>query len=88
MGSLAKWWLRRNPCFECAGDSITVMTPWIELQIELPIDAEISGYRGHYEVTNDPFSTSNEYTALCPYCASEDLLYDEYDRLFDDDDGA
>ena len=86
MGSLARWWLRRNPCFECGGEGLTVLTPWVELRLAVPIWAEMTGWAGCYEVTNDPFSTADERTWLCPYCGDEDSLYKPYDEFFDADD--
>lgn len=58
--------------------------PWIELLIELPIDATVLGPRGSRYVSNEPFATSEQHTHICPYCTlppdadDYDYRYPEY----------
>lgn len=78
MGYQAGFWLNRRPCFECNDDGETVLYAWIDLLIAIQVDALIEGRRGAREVTNDPFSTSDDRVALCPYCKFTPID-DDYD---------
>lgn len=80
MGYQAWFKLRRNPCPECEGARYTVLYPWIELMLLVPIEAEIGGFRGRYYVTNEPFDTPDCFNHSCPYCTLEDdFPFDSFD---------
>jgi hypothetical protein len=84
MAYLGKFWLRKRPCFECDDEGTSFRYPWVELLLALPIDAVVSGARFEREVTNDPFSTGEEFRALCPYCRLDSFPDDDYEYRFPD----
>jgi hypothetical protein len=65
--------LKRYPCFECRGDGTSLLYPHIDLMLEIDIAFD--------DEDDNPFSSGDEFRALCPYCG-----YDPITEFDDDDD--